>query len=153
MTNFNVETLRALLARAESAMGPDTELDGLIHVAFCGIAHDRVMNDGAGWAMFKGRSNLVAHIGHHNIPKITASIDAATALIERVLPGHNIRFSSHAYINGVYQGDGKSIVTIYSPLSSGGPPRWTGIGNNYALSYCSALLRALIHIAEARAND
>ena len=69
-------TLTELLARVEAAVGPDRELDLAIGIEFgeadhSGPAYHRPFKD---WAR------------HY-----TASIDAALALVEKMLPGWNIK--------------------------------------------------------------
>lgn len=60
-------TLPELLARVEAATGPDPQLDGALDVA---------LNGGDG-EMYPAR--------------VTSSLDAAVALVERVLPGWRIQ--------------------------------------------------------------
>jgi hypothetical protein len=80
---IDLATLQSLRARVAAASGPDREIDAAICVAF-GIG---------------GKSRTVNKRGHVvngkpvflrvdiEYPKLTASIDAARVLVERVLPG------------------------------------------------------------------
>jgi len=68
-------TLSDLIARLETASGPDRELDAAIHRLLAGSPTDHWYNFFGEW------------ITDQNCPHISASIDAAVALAERVLPG------------------------------------------------------------------
>ena len=61
----DLATLRALKERCEAAPGPDRELD-----------HDLIVH-------FAGAGNLMAMLRHY---PLTSSIDAALALVDRMLP-------------------------------------------------------------------
>ena len=63
-------TLRALLERVKSATGPDTRLDLAVHMAL----HPSDFPDRWSW-------------DDDRPLRITASLDAALALVERVMPG------------------------------------------------------------------
>jgi hypothetical protein len=72
--------LKGLIERCEQATGPDRELDwSLAHL----VGHPSF--EGASVAMWPPfRAGSVAD---KNVPRYTASIDAAVALMERLLPG------------------------------------------------------------------
>jgi hypothetical protein len=61
-----------LLVRVQKATGPDRELDVLI----------------AGYFGSTGPNGLIVCAGFLGVAEFTASIDAALALVERVLPGN-----------------------------------------------------------------
>lgn len=83
-----------LIERVEKATGPDRELD-------CRIAYTLDFSvDGMGnsfrdfcdvferdWAEISRRAEMHQSILSHNLPRVTASIDSALALLERVRPG------------------------------------------------------------------
>ena len=77
-------TLRALEARLEAATGPDRELDEAIMTVCFGervvVPHSYGQPATLGWKVAPGVWNSVAF-------EVTASLDAAVALVERVLPG------------------------------------------------------------------
>lgn len=52
------------------------------------------------------------------------TIDEAITDFEKCYPGYRWNIHQLAYINGFFQGEGKSRIDAYSPFSSGGPPRW-----------------------------
>lgn len=80
----DIETLRSLLVRVEAATGPDRELDGRIWAATAGVT---ILEwDGAG-ALWKDEHGGLRHQRDDRIPAYTASIDAAVALVEQMLPG------------------------------------------------------------------
>lgn len=68
-------TLSALLARVEAATGPDREID----LSLAALAYPKTP-----------RSYWADHTGHGAQEEYTASVDAALALIERVLPGWTV---------------------------------------------------------------
>lgn len=76
--------LEGLLERVESATGPDRELDARIWCAING--YDFVAWDGAG-AVYRFREPGIRHMDAAHVQPVTRSVDAALALVERVLPG------------------------------------------------------------------
>lgn len=52
------------------------------------------------------------------------TIDEALEDFESCYPGYDWNIYQLAYINGKYQGNGKSRIDCHSPISSGGGPRW-----------------------------
>ena len=148
MTNFNVETLRALLARVEAATGPDRKIDAAIAVTIDGgpksftsdDAPDRTRGSYGAGIWFTDADN------YHVLSKtvrcaalITASIDAAVALIERVLPEWiwDVTSTGTSWIMAGDESD------LHVPAKGATP----------ALAILAAIFRALIHIEEGRAND
>lgn len=148
--------LVALLARVEAAEGPDREIDARLWCwenghAFVAISDGRKCwsnygdNDSvnprgvpsAGWAIFRhkapDRGN--AMLQGHQPPRVSASLDAALALVERVLPGAFIELSGP-----------RKYLHIPTPV----PNRWRaecghiGWGSTPALALLAALLKALI---------
>lgn len=74
--------LAEMLERVEKATGPDRELDGRI---WCEIrGYPFIVWDGAGVAY---KNPDLRHEDADRIPKVTASADAALALVEREFPG------------------------------------------------------------------
>lgn len=127
-----VGDLTALLARVEAADGPDRELDFQIHAAVFGRAIN--FQDAAGYLFGEGRDEKFATCG-----QLTASLDAALALCERVLPG------CWPAIDRVRHGDAfkcwQGCVEIYPA------PRWSVFeaeAKTPALALLCAMLKALI---------
>ena len=88
----SADKLRALLARVESASGPDCEIDCALFCAFampkewCGsliISHFRDLRGTYGYNTADGMRHLEAQ----TVPRYTSSTDAAIGLCEQVLPG------------------------------------------------------------------
>lgn len=83
------ETLEGLLARVRAATGPDETLDADLYLGL-GIytRHNRLAewpDQAPMWAYHDSIRNLTA--AHHPMVRpLTASLDAAVALVERVLP-------------------------------------------------------------------
>lgn len=67
-------TIDELVKRLEAATGPDRELDAELYDAFIEPLTWQVVSDS----------------GHQKPPCYTASLDAAVALVERVLPGRGL---------------------------------------------------------------
>lgn len=109
--------LNELLERVRSATGPDRELDAdLIKALGCHSWAGRMRyHDEQMWVDFGGSN-------------ITASIDAALGLVERVLPGHD-------YIIGHTNGG----LTIHCRLG----PNEMEFGATAPLAILAALLQAL----------
>jgi hypothetical protein len=70
--------LSQLLSRVEEAQGPDRELDRAVAIA----AGDQVADDGISGFIWRP----AASGGWSEIPRLTSSLDAALALVERVRP-------------------------------------------------------------------
>jgi len=112
-------TLSDLLARVEAATGPDRELDDAIVELMFGKSMLVITEDaGTVWR-------------NHKAPFYTASIDAALALAERVLPDHEIEMFQLFHGNGWgVNFRAKHIDTAYAPTP--------------ALALIAAILKALI---------
>ncbi len=94
------QSLERLIERVKAATGPDRELDCRIAYeldfevegmaapfrSYCDV-HDLK------WGDIARHANSPQSILSHNLPRFTASIDAALALVERLLPGWNYTFS------------------------------------------------------------
>lgn len=80
-SNSMSTNLAGLLARVKTATGPDRKLDYAIFTAFA------PMDVGSYWHPTEGN-------------QYTASIDAALALVERMLPGHRWGISTHSIKSG-----------------------------------------------------
>jgi len=122
-------SLSALLERVEACQGPDQELDAAIYKA---------LGDGAthrggliGWNWRPGNVGI-----WHTMPPLTASVDAALALIGRVLPGWWVQ-----HLGQNLAGWGVRIETqgLSIPLSNR-----LLIAPTPALALCAALLAAMI---------
>lgn len=90
MPDLNIDTLRALQERVRAASGPDIELDAAIDVAIFG---GETVWKTANYTMEQypaSRRPSENHIGgfaNEYVPRVTSSIDACVALVEKVLPG------------------------------------------------------------------
>lgn len=115
----DLATLRALKERCEAAAGSDRELD-----------HDLIVH-------FAGSGNLMAMLRHY---PLTSSIDAALALVERVLPGAGYDLD---YVPG---GDPLCGCRIFQDDVLGNA---SGEGATLPLAALSALFDALISRAAA----
>lgn len=128
------EGLQGLLERVEKEHGPDRSLDGAIYIEFT-IPKERIgrvdQSDGVvGW-----HPNDAPYVSAVDVPKYTASIDAALALAERVSPGW-------IEVNGP-----RKYLNIPTPVPNHWRAEvsgWTGWGHTAPLAILSALLRALI---------
>lgn len=92
MTRVAVSTVQhtELLKRVEAASGPDQEIDCLLAVALDGFFEIEPKWDGGpigyGYVNDDGTRIEPGHGGAQLVHRYTASIDAALALVERVLP-------------------------------------------------------------------
>lgn len=91
--------LKALLERVEAATGPDDDLDAEVWLAIVpGASRKNLLADWPDeeplWEYHDAERNTLFRAGL--VPSLTASIDAALALVERVLPGAygSVRFGS-----------------------------------------------------------
>lgn len=116
--------LQALLVRVEKATGPDRVLNGDILWAFGWSAPDGVVLDHDGQRAMQ-------------IPDVTASIDSALALVERVLPG-----SRKALIE--QDGGWGAMVLVFAG------EQWDCPGETYAPTPALALVSALLKALESR---
>ena len=88
MSSFWIDTL----TRAQQATGADPQLTADILEAF----GDQAVNRGKlGWAWRPGGVGVWL-----NLPDLTASVDAALGLVERVLPGMEFRISTARHRKG-----------------------------------------------------
>jgi hypothetical protein len=126
--------LQELLSRVEKAEGPDRELDREI----CLAARENVSTDPLSGFVWRPNGGG----GWSDVPDLTASLDAALALVERVLPGSYVELSGP-----------RKYLHIPTPV----PNRWkayiatfnhdgdkTGWAATPALALLAALLRALM---------
>ena len=133
-----------LIERLEKATEPDRTLDGAIALAFAfpqkyfGKDFSRVdgpdcYTDQATWG------GLGDEVGDYIAPEYTASLDAAIALVERVLPDHEEI--------GLQIGRGHTNAYICSDTfrQEIGVDRYVGCGPTPALAILLALLHALKH--------
>ncbi len=159
MTAPVVNHLRSLLSRVESATGPDRELDAAIWCEV-GSAPERTLDgclSGApldpsyrimGVTMHRMMENFPKdHVGAAIAwcaPKVSSSLDAAVALVERCLPGASFTINSFDV-----QSRPERVRAVRTHLSSYGHPDPThcgslGAGPTEPLALCAALLKALI---------
>jgi hypothetical protein len=137
-------SLHELLERVKAASGPDRELDAAIHMAVLpdDFASKIMRGDYAthSWRLGSGGVSYVSPNsggtsgGSHPVAAYTASIDAAVALIERVLPGCEWDVSTASGGRAGYE------VEIVRP--HGGA--WTRPGPTPPLALIAALLEAKI---------
>lgn len=155
----------ALIERLEKATGPDRELDAAICI---GLQYGGANSEGATnvrtdpeWG---DDNDLLFEIGTEEccnpIPCLTASVDAALALCERMLPGWRWGIASHSIKDGVYSegpyiGKPKHVdgfrahVTKPSPLR---PMPHIADARTPALAILLALLRSL-NQGESRSEE
>lgn len=112
-----------LVERLEKATGGDREIDLDLMVILHGGPRERYLTDELGRLEF----------GHQW--KFTASLDAALALVERVLPGWRPAFAQKE--------NGDWVASIYSAARLGIIPHQIGDSPTPALALCLAALKAL----------
>lgn len=127
------ETMRELLARVQRCTGPDRNLDLAIDMAL------RPENYPDSWSWDEATRP----------PHLTASIDNALALVEKVLPGWSVNLQTQAEQYEVRTGPRvfTPLAEIYQrPLSVN--PVYTSRAASPALAILAALLRA--HLSEPK---
>lgn len=135
--------LTHLLSRVEGARGPDRELDALICAALRDIAGpadcEYVRAWSGPWVAQAGLVILQEDSGHNGPnfrpEKYTASLDAALALVERVLPGWTMACDATAPELGI-------DWELFEPGPDGS--RIVGTHEKHPLALLAALLKALI---------
>ncbi len=137
MTAPDLPTLRSILARLEAATGPDRELDAEIAIALLDAPK---LASGKKVRRTDLRASKEGYVHHkadlcYSANHYTASIDAAVALIERVLPG--AEWSAARNSNGEY----------FGWIVSDGMPHCDD-HETPALVLCTALVKALIAVAK-----
>lgn len=121
---------RTLIEKLEAADGPSRELDAEIHDALHS-SHMAFNSGNQGWKVLAGDPRSPTR-EYFELPAYTSSLDAAVALVERVLP--EVEFD----ING-YRKFYSAVV-----YTGGGPQNEVGAqGKHPALALCIALLKAL----------
>lgn len=145
----NTEKLRELLERVEAASGPDREIDfDLISTfdegsyaareieSFRRWEGEKMISEGGPhyWGISYWRENFSSSCP---IIKLTASLDASIALVERMLPGHGWSVNDYS---GVKSGVG---CFIHSPARC-----FHETGKTAPLAVLATLLSALISQAE-----
>lgn len=146
-----MDNLQALLNRVKAATGPDPDLDAWLWLA-CGIDHVdwNVSAKGRFNHLPAGRHDLVngqkledalkqglyGIASAWNVPRLTASVDAALEAVERMLPGWG----------WTVDGGGSPSVTILD--WNGGGPRmdreYRSVGATPPIAILAALLSAMI---------
>jgi hypothetical protein len=132
-------SVEELIARLEAATHPSRALDLMI----CRVA---LNSEPLGHAAGMTDDMLLSYNPFGPFPHYTLSIDAALTLVpdndSPELPGKwRWALAWPAYVDGVWQ-PGKHRADIHHPLSSGGGPRWVGLGATPAIALCIAALRA-----------
>ena len=117
-------TLRDLLERVERSTGPDRELDAHIAIKAAGMTPTAVYGH-------ELLGNL--HTAPSRFPAYTSSVDAALALIGRVLPG------AEGFVEF-----GKRPVAVLFIDGDDGQTSTVGRAPTPALALCAALLAAMI---------
>jgi len=123
-------SLSALLERVEACQGPDRALDEAISRALCADHYFVQLADapeGVGFEAYKFRG-----YADSSALRVTASVDAALALIGRVRPG----WVAHLHIS-----DRASACWLTDPMGHDTP---TFRAPTPALALCAALLAAMI---------
>jgi hypothetical protein len=136
--------LAELLAKVKAATGPDREIDGALSAAL------RVGKNLPDWALrwggewrptIQGSVVLIEDNGnigpHYSSPEYTASIDAALALVGRVLPGW-------CWLIRNDDKDGFMANLFESWDFSEDAPRWPRYAPTAPLAICKSLLSILI---------
>lgn len=131
-----VERLRGLVERLEKASGPKLELDGMVWCAVNG--YEYVMWDGAGCVYTDPNApnwdRGIKHVQASIVRPYTASLDAAVALVERVLPGRGYSVE-HLPCYGPYH---SASIWSDTAITIG-----NGRGHSSAIALVIATLRAL----------
>lgn len=122
-----------LIAKLEALDGPDREVDADIYIAF-NIPMERAgridrLGGCVGWWPKDAPYESAV-----DVPRYTASLDAAIALVERVLPGNHLRID--------IGDDGLHAANIFGD--------WGDSHANASSSPAIALLIALLRAKEAR---
>lgn len=145
MTPHDPAALRALQERVRSAEGADIELDAAIDVTIFG---GETVWKTTRYTMEQypaSRRPSLNHVGgfaNEYVPRVTSSIDACVALIEKVLPGHDFKLMSC--------GSDGSYATVFQHGWMD-DTRVDADGKTPPLALLAALLRALILIEEHKA--
>lgn len=131
--------LAELLERVKAASGPDRETDVALWLAMTPGATYRTTRakhtaTGREWDINESRVNGGALV---EVPTFTASLDAALALVERVLPEDRIVTAGAIVANGTSRGMA-SVTTVANRASH------TANGATPALALLAATLSALI---------
>lgn len=143
------DVLQGLLERVRAATGPDQELDADLMLGLGLLTRENRM---APWPdeapVWEYQDSMKHLIGDHStmVLRVTASIDAAVALVERVLSGASWSLSGPAS----HHGRNRAAVTASSPLRPM-PVMEKGCATP-GLNLIAAALTALI-AAEDRPHD
>ena len=150
---YDIKALRDLEKRLAEAKGPDRVQDFWIAVELgpsplksdTGTeARPNWVNDSGQEFDLWGAEGRYGFIGHHVVPVVTASLDAAVALVERVLPGF------HWHVETMAKPHTQWIAEMYDHEAE--RPRGVKQGHSKAtpaLALCLACVRALIAQEEA----
>lgn len=138
------DRLKELLARVEGASGPDGRLD-----------YDIVRALDPPKLLAPGNPPLTTDWEYYG--PLTASIDAALALVERVLPGIDFYVEVEQVFGGfcqyVYLSGGGAITPMRTQPGGRLYPTWIEAKNNLPLAILAALLRAKISQEEAKTQS
>jgi len=147
---YDLAILRNLLARVKSATGPDRELDWLFANIIGDIPKHSIRE--IGWdyewyrrpkdfCLWKAKDSEGRSVDMWQPKPITRNIDAAVALIERVLPGTEYEISTL-----------HSVAHVSLPLNSDDCRSADRKDGNVCLALIEAMLMALITIEEGNAS-
>ena len=166
----NRADLQALIERVEKATGPDRDLDAAVFVAVTGAATwsyddnchiDALIKSGA----YRGDKQLhpdydpnprvtwryrIGDAEYGEVPSLSASIDAALALLERVLPGWKVMIHAGGMWGEVMPGASISEPG-FAALSRKGLPYRLGKAN--APSLPLAIIAATIRAMQSQENE
>lgn len=139
--------MRELIERLEKAEAGSRELD--FWIAFESGALSDVIRDrpcrvdpgpGDEFTLIDANGKRAGWVGYHVISPVTASLDAALALAERVLPGWLWEATT---ITTTIGGIRKPLAVVVDPEGENDDVRTFGTAATPALAFCIAILRAL----------
>lgn len=131
--------LKALLERVKTATGPDHDLDADLWLAVVpGASRKNLLADWPEeaplWEYHDAERNVMFRAGL--VPSLTASIDAALSLVERVMPGWHFNLTNFPW----------PVADMITPTAD--DKEWakhfSAKGATLALAILSALLTALV---------
>lgn len=131
--------LQLFAKKLTEAQGPSRELDA----EFASILGWKVYNYALSGPYVDIPENFPFAEKHIPCPRWTESLDECDKVFRFLFPDYKRSLHNRAYINGVYQGDGKEQAIIYHPGSSGGDPKYIGVAANNSLAYLVAIIGAL----------
>ncbi len=131
-----------LIAKLEALDGPSREVDALIATTIGGFVYEKRGRDQKAWYYPSDggwRRQLYSSFAD-KLPAYTASLDAASAIVERVLPGWSWEARRSGFGNGQ--------ASVWNPMEQ--PRPGTTIRADHKSSPAIALLIAALKALEAR---